>query len=77
MQSIDANKQIVQSEKVDLGNIEELAAKIKTAQQKGAVQHVVGELPKKGGFIEVNGLSYKIEFADHVKGRFTIKMVLR
>jgi len=77
MQSQDKEGNILQSSQVDLSNIEDLASKIKHAREKGAVQHVVGDLPKKGAFIEVNGLSYRIEFADYVRGQFTIKMVLR
>lgn len=77
MQSRDEMGNILQSSQVDLSKTEDLASKIKQAQEKGAVQHVVGELPKKGAFIEVNGLSYKIEFADYIRGQFTIKMVLR
>lgn len=74
---MDEKGNIVQSTEIDLQNLSSLAKRIESANQKGAKQHVIGELPKQGGFVEINGLSYKIEFADYVKGRYTIKLVLR
>ena len=55
----------------------DLVAKIRSAEGKGAVSHVIGKLPRKGENVEVLGLSYRVEFADYVKGKYTIKLICR
>ena len=77
MQSQDDLGNIVQSVPIDFGNVSDLVAKIKTAKEKGAVSHVIGDLPKNGQNVTINGLSFNVEFADYVKGKFTVKLVLR
>ncbi len=77
MQSRDENDDIKQLTPVDLGNAADLISKIKTAEEKGAKSHTIGELPKSGENVTINGLSYRVEFADFVKGKFTVKLVCR
>jgi Mg2+/Co2+ transporter CorC len=77
MQSQDEYNRIQQLTQVDLGNIPDLAAKIKTAEEKGAVSHVIGKLPQAGQNVQINGLSYRVDFADFVKGKFQVKLVCR
>lgn len=77
MQSRDENGYIKQLVEIDLAGADELRAKIKTAEAKGAVSHTIGKLPKDGDNVEINGLSYRVEFADFVKGKFNVKLVLR
>ena len=77
MQSRDEFDNIKQLTAVDLGNAADLVAKIQAAEDKGAKSHTIGNLPKKGENITVNGLSYRVEFADFVRGKFTIKLVCR
>lgn len=77
MQSKDEFGNIKQLIEVDLSNVSDLAAKIKSAEEKGAVSHTIAKLPKAGENIEIKGLSYRVEFADFVKGKFTVKLVLR
>jgi Mg2+/Co2+ transporter CorC len=77
MQSQDEYNRIKQLEQVDLSNLDDLAAKIKTAEEKGAVSHTIGKLPKAGQNVEINGLSYRVEFGDFVKGKFNLKLILR
>ena len=77
MQSQDEYYRIKQLEQVDLSKPDDLAAKIKTAEEKGAVSHAIGKLPKAGENVTLNGLSYCVDFADFVKGTFNVKLVLR
>jgi hypothetical protein len=77
MQSQDEYNRIKQLTEVDFSKLDELAAKIKTAEEKGAVSHTIGKLPKAEDNVTINGLSYKVEFADFVKGKFTVKLICR
>lgn len=77
MQSQDELDNIKQLVPVDLGNADDLVAKILAAKEKGAKSHTIGNLPKKGENLTVNGLSYHVEFADFVKGKFTVKLICR
>jgi len=77
MQSQDELGNIKQLTDVDLSNVADLTAKIKAAEEKGAVSHTIAKLPKAGENVQINGLSYRIEFADFVKGKFTVKLVCR
>lgn len=77
MQSQDELGNIKQLVPVDFGNADDLVAKIKSAEEKGAKSHTIGNLPTKGENITVNGLSYRVEFADFVRGKFTVKLVCR
>lgn len=77
MQSRDEYENIKQFEPVDLSKADELAAKIKAAEEKGAVTHTIARLPKAGEVIEMRGLSYRVDFADFVRGKFTVKLICR
>lgn len=77
MQSQDEFNRIKQLAQVDFSNLSDLAEKIKSAEEKGAVSHTIGKLPKSGDKVEINGLSYRVDFADFVKGKFTVKLVCR
>ena len=77
MQSSDENGNIKQSTSVDLSKLEDLAQKIQAAEEKGAVSHTIGKRLKAGQQVSINGLLYRVEFADHVRGKFTVKLVLR
>lgn len=77
MQSSDERGNIKQLSEVDLSNAMDLVAKIKTAEEKGAVSHTIANLPKAGENVEINGLSYRVQFADFVKGKYTVKLVCR
>ena len=77
MQSRDEIGNIKQLTEIDLSNVNDLVAKIKTAEEKGAVSHTIAKLPKAGENVEINGLSYRVEFADFVKGKFTVKLICR
>jgi len=77
MQSRDELGNIKQLSEIDLSNIADLTAKIKSAEEKGATSHTISKLPKAGLNVELNGMSYRVEFADFVKGKFTVKLVLR
>lgn len=77
MQSQDEHNQVKQLTEVDMSNVSDLAAKIKSAEEKGAVSHAIGKLPQAGGQVTINGLSYRVDFADYVKGKFNVKLVLR
>jgi Mg2+/Co2+ transporter CorC len=77
MQSRDEIGNIKQLTEIDLSKADDLVAKIKTAEDKGAVSHRIAKLPKAGENIEINGLSYRVEFADFVRGKFTVKLICR
>jgi len=81
MQSKDENDKIVSSGILeDLSSVqgmEDLRRKIQAAEEKGAVSHTIGKLPKAGDNVTINGLSYRAEFADFVKGKFIVKLVCR
>jgi Mg2+/Co2+ transporter CorC len=77
MQSRDDLGNIKQLSEVDLSDIADLASKIKSAEEKGAVSHTIAKLPKAGQNVEIGGMSFRVEFADFVKGKFYIKLVLR
>lgn len=77
MQSQDNLGRIKQLTEVDFSNAADLVAKIKTAEEKGAVSHTIAKFPKAGENVEINSLSYRVEFADFVKGKFQVKLVCR
>jgi Mg2+/Co2+ transporter CorC len=77
MQSKDDFNNVKQLVQIDLNDLPDLSAKIKTAEDKGATSHAIGKLPKQGSDVEIGGLSYRVEFADFVKGRFTLKLTCR
>lgn len=77
MQSRDENETIKQLTEIDLSKADDLVKKIQAAEEKGAVSHTIARLPKAGTNAEINGLSYRVEFADYVRGKFTVKLVLR
>jgi hypothetical protein len=77
MQSRDELNNVVQSEPVDLSQVQDLAEKIKAAQDKGAVQHSIGRLLKKGETVNMFGLEYYVEFADYVRGKYQVKLSLK
>ena len=77
MQSQDEAEKIKQLTQVDLSKLDELSAKIKIAEEKGAVSHTIGKLPKAGENVRVNGLSYRVDFADYIKGQFSVNLTLR
>jgi Mg2+/Co2+ transporter CorC len=77
MQSRDEDNRIKQLTEVDLSKINDLAVKLRSAEEKGAVSHTIGKLPKADENVTINGLSYRVDFADFVKGKFTLKLVCR
>jgi len=77
MQSQDEHGKIKQLTEVDFSKPDELVKKIKEAEELGAVSHTIGKLPKAGDRVVISGLTYRCEFADHVKSKFTVKLVLR
>lgn len=77
MQSKDEIGNVKQLTEVDLSKAADLAAKIKSAEEKGAVSHTIAKLPTAGENVKINGLSYRVEFADFVKGKFRVKLVCR
>ena len=77
MQSRDEHDNIKQLTQVDLSKADDLVQKIRTAEEKGAVSHTIANLPKAGEKVEINGLSYRVEFADFVREKFTVKLTLR
>ena len=77
MQSRDEQGNVKQLTEVDLSRADDLVKKIQAAEEKGAISHTIGKLPKAGQSIDIFGLSYRVEFADHVKGKFRVKLVLR
>jgi hypothetical protein len=77
MQSQDEVNRIRQFVPVDLSDPSDLVSKMKAAEEKGAVSHTIGKFPKSGDNVEINGLKYRVEFANFVKGKFTVKLVCR
>lgn len=77
MQSQNLLNRIVQSSPVNLEDADDLAGKMKAAQEQGAVSHTVGKLPRSGETLIINGLQYTVSFADFVKGKFTVKAVMK
>jgi Mg2+/Co2+ transporter CorC len=77
MQSRDDALNIKQLVEVNTSNLSDLAEKIKSAEEKGATSHVIAKLPKAGESVEIRGISFRVEFADFVKGKFTVKLVCR
>lgn len=76
MQSLDERDQVVQNdvfesfEKADL-----LAMRIKAAREKGAIKHVISQLPDKGLFLTINGLIFEVKFVDYKRGEMRLKVV--
>lgn len=77
MQSSDQLGNIVQSGPIDTSKAEELAARIKAAEQAGAIKHVIGKLPRQDETVVINGIQYRVDFADYVKGKFVVKLTCR
>ncbi len=75
MQSYNDIQKLVQSVPVDLQDQPDIEKKKKRAEKKGAVKHVIGKLPVKGQVVMIDGLRFRVEFADYVRGRLTVKMV--
>ena len=47
------------------------------AEQAGAVKHVIGKLPRQDETVVINGIQYRVDFADYVKGKFVVKLTCR
>lgn len=77
MQSQDEAGKIQQLVPVDLSDANDLVFKIKAAEEKGAVSHTIGNLPKSGDNVEIHGLKYRVDFADFVRGKFVVKLTCR
>lgn len=77
MQSMDEMENVKQLVEVDMTDPADLVAKIKTAEEKGAVSHRIGQRLQKGQDVLIAGLLYRVEFADFVRGKFTVKMTLK
>lgn len=77
MQSLDPRGRMISSSQVDPSRAEEMTAQMQQAEKQGAVSHTVGMLPKNGNDVVINGLRYRTVFADYVKGKFTVKLVLK
>lgn len=78
MQSIDHKGNVVGMNEVDFSRLNDLVGKIrKLEEEKGATHHVIGKLPKAGENIEIHGLSYRVDFADFVKGKYVVKLTCR
>jgi hypothetical protein len=75
MQSEDIHGQIVQTERVDLARPVELQRAIEAAQQKGAVTHVIAELPVPGEILRIHGLKYQVLNADDESGRLLLQLM--
>lgn len=75
MQSQDENGNVKQFTEIDFSKLDELRAQIKSAEDKGAVSHTIGNLPKAGKIILIEGFKYRVEFADFVKGKYKVTMV--
>ena len=74
MQSLDERDNVIQTAMLnglDDPRIQELAKK---AEERGAVQHRIGELPKRGELFEINGILYKVKFVDYKRGEVRIKV---
>lgn len=72
MQSQDENGNNVLTQQVNPGNIE---AAMQKANELGAVQHSIGDLPKKGDFIKLHGLSFEVKFVDYKRGEIRLKIL--
>lgn len=73
MQSLDEKGNILQAALVD--SQEKLVESMQSAGELGAVQHVIGELPKKGTVLEINGLMFEVKFVDYKRGEVRIKLL--
>lgn len=69
MQSYDEHQQMVQSQIVS-----NLATQMRTAEEKGAVQHVFGRLPGRGDIVVVRGLRFVVQSANHKKGDLHLRL---
>lgn len=73
MQSKNDNGDIVRTALVD--SPEKLVESLQSAEELGAVQHVIGELPKKGAVLEFNGLMFEVKFVDYKRGDIRMKLL--
>ena len=74
MQSEDMEGRIVQAVPVDLSQPQELVKAIEAAKAKGAVQHIIAELPVWGEILRIKGLKYEVVDTDQEKGQITVQL---
>lgn len=81
MQSYDENDRIVDTQMLGLEpdkrmlDVADLAAKIDQAQQKGAVRHVIANMPNEGQTVEINGLQFRVHYVNNHKGDVHLKLI--
>jgi Mg2+/Co2+ transporter CorC len=47
---------------------------IQNAENKGAVKHVIANMPNQGQTIEINGLTFKISYVNNRRGDVHLKL---
>ncbi len=75
MQSVDIHDQVVQTVPIDLGNPQGLVQAIKAAQAKGAVQHVISQLPMQHEIVRIQGLKYEVVDVDEAGGQMVVRLL--
>jgi len=76
MQSMNENNEVVQTDILeDIKKFEDVGHKIMLSRRKGAVKHVIGELPPKGSIINLYGLRLEVKFVDYKRGELRLKLL--
>lgn len=75
MQSRDEKENIINATTINVDDSEELKRLIGQARERGAVSHVIGEMPKAGQHFTINGLEFEIVSASLKKGTIYAKLV--
>jgi hypothetical protein len=54
---------------------DQIASAMRTAAKKGAVKHVIANLPNQGQEVEINGLKFKVSYVNNKRGDVHMKLM--
>jgi hypothetical protein len=79
MQSSDAQGKIVNSQILEslegLPSAASVLSAMKEAKAKGAVKHVIANMPEKGSTVEIMGLKYLVRGVSYETGNLHLKLI--
>lgn len=76
MQSLNKIDEVVQTDVFHNKNLDGIASRIEVARSKGAIKHVLSEIPNKGSIVEINGLKFEVKFTDYKRGELRLQLVV-
>lgn len=79
MQSTDERDRVVDTRIIqnedNLPRLEEVMQGIQESRAKGAVKHVIANMPAKGETVEINGLKFIVKASNAERGTLHLKII--